>query len=375
MPRFFVSSMAATCMALPVLISGCASHDEPDSQAFAPETAAVGRFDARHAFEIEVPEGTESLRCWLPMPADDDPHQSVTGWQVDAPHPTRIVRDDHGNRFLLLEATDPSAGKMPVRTSFHVERREVKGKIDPLLTRPHTQEELARLATHLEPTRMSVIDDDVRAMARAAVGDEKNPILVARKLYDAVLDRVEYHVKDPKPDAQKTMKATGTGSSRLTYETCTGNCTDFHSLYAALARASRLPTRVVYGSFFKGPLDGMDTDQSYHCWIEFHAPNVGWVPLDVAVADVFVEDFHANEHSRPRAVLTVANGYDGPDAELVDYYFGNVEERRVVWHRGRDLVMRNPRQEGEPLLWNPTGYAEADGKPIKVGRKLTYRSL
>jgi hypothetical protein len=93
--------------------------------------------------------------------------------------------------------------------------------------------------------------------------------------------------------------------------------------------------------------------------------------LDVAVADVFVRDFHANENSRPRAALTTADGYNGPDPYLVDYYFGNIEERRVVWHRGRDLVM-NPPQAGSPLLWNATGYAEANGKPTKVARKLTF---
>ena len=139
-----------------------------------------------------------------------------------------------------------------------------------------------------------------------------------------------------------------------------------------MSRSVGIPTRIVYGSFFKGPLDGVDQDQSYHCWIEFHAPQVGWIPLDVAVADIFVDDFHANENSRPRADLTVADGYHGPDARLVEYYFGNLEERRVVWHRGRDLIM-SPRQHGGPLLWNPKCYVEIDGQPSsQYKRKLTY---
>ncbi|MEZ6194433.1 MAG: hypothetical protein R3F20_01715 [Planctomycetota bacterium] len=93
----------------------------------------------------------------------------------------------------------------------------------------------------------------------------------------------------------------------------------------------------------------------------------------MAVADVFVDDFTANEYSRPRADLTVADGYHGPDPMLVDYYFGNLDERRVVWHRGRDLVMTSPRQAGDVLPWNPKGYAEADGKSVAVARKLTFR--
>ena len=42
--------------------------------------------------------------------------------------------------------------------------------------------------------------------------------------------------------------------------------------------------------------------------------------------------------------------------------------------RGRDLVL-SPAQDGKPLLWNPKGYAEIDGKPVKVARKHTYTEV
>jgi len=333
------------------------------------------RFAARHEIVVDVPEGARQVRAWLAVPCPDDPDQEVSGWRVESPYPTRRVHDTRGNEFLLLEANAPPAGPLTVVTHFTVVRHEVNAVTDPAATRPHTDAELRELAADLRPSSQSVIDDDVRRMAREVVGDERNPIAASRRIYDAVLARVEYHVKDPKPDAEKTMQASGTGSSRYTYEKCTGNCTDFHSLYAAVSRAAGIPTRAVYGSFFKGPLDGVDEDQSYHCWIEFHAPGVGWIPLDVAVADIFVDDFHANENSRPRADLTVADGYHGPDPALVDYYFGNLDRRRVVWHRGRDLVMVDPRQKGGPLLWNPKAYAEVDGAAAKVGRKLTFTEV
>lgn len=357
---------------LAAFTSACAS--DGDGAAASPPDVRVGCFAARHDITIEVPEGASTVRAWIAMPSESDSQQRITNWRVDAPYPTREVHDERGNNFLLLEASRPPAGMIVVSTAFDIERKEVRAAVDPAKTRPHTEAELAALAADLAPSSQSVITPEIRAMAANAVGNERNPIRVARLLYDAVLEHVDYHVKDPKPDAAKTMKSSGKGSSIHTYEKCTGNCTDFHSLYAALARSRRLPTRAVYGSFFKGPLDGVDKDQSYHCWIEFHAPNIGWIPLDVAVADVFTSDFVANEYSRPRADLTVADGYHGPDEELVNYYFGNIDERRVVWHRGRDLVMKDPRQRGAPLLWNPKAYVEIDGKPGKVGRKLTYRS-
>ncbi len=359
--------------ALLLLVAGCASHDTASDQAGPGiHRGTSAKFDAHHDFVVDIPEGAKQVDIWFATPHPKDPMQRVSDWRVESEHPHRFVEDNHGNRYLYMRLESPEPGKLDVGTSFTVTRYEVRADVDPTHTRPHTEAELARLAPYLKGSSQSVIDADARAMALRVVGSERNPIRASRKIYDAILDHVEYHVKDPKPDAQKTMNSTGTGSSQQCFSTGTGNCTDFHSLYAAVSRAAGIPTRAVYGSFFKGPLDGQDKDQSYHCWIEFHAPEIGWIPLDVAVADIFVRDFEANEHSGPRADLTVADGYKGPDAAMVDYYFGNLDERRVTWHWGRDLVM-DPPQKGKPLLWNPKAYAEVDGEPAGiVSRKLTF---
>ncbi|MEM7164566.1 MAG: transglutaminase-like domain-containing protein [Planctomycetota bacterium] len=367
--RFLMLSVVFLCV-------GCA---QPPGREHSPglSTGKVGNFDVQHNFAVTVPNGAEGVDIWFAVPNQNDRMQSISDWKVEpAGLPARMVRDRLGNPFLYLHLDNPEPGEFHVDTSFKIERYEVNADLDPSKTRPHTAEELAELSIYLKGSSQSVINGDVIAMARKVVGTEKNPVIASRSIYDAILDHVEYHVKDPKPNVAKTMNPTGTGNSRLCYASCTGNCTDFHSLYAAVSRAAGIPTRAVYGSFFKGPLSGVDKDQSYHCWIEFHAPNLGWIPLDVAVADIFVDSFQANEHSQPRANLTVANGYAGPDPKLVNYYFGNLEERRVTWHWGRDLEMVDPRQKGEPLLWNPKAYAEVDGQAASiVKRKLTYHEI
>jgi hypothetical protein len=369
--RQFVSIIT---LAAAGLLAGCAATG--DGPGISLGESAV--FAANHDFTVPVAEGTKQVRAWFAMPCDRDPAQSTSDWKVECslatPHTTRIVRDEAGNRFLFLEADAPPTGDFTVKTSFTVERQEVSADLA-AATRQHTPEELQELSMHLQSTPQTLIDTQARTMAREATQGESNPVIASRRIYDRVLQFMEYHVKDPKPDAQKTMQATGTGSSVKSFETKCGNCTDFHAVYAAVSRAAGIPCREVYGSFFKGPLDGADKDQSYHCWIEFHAPGIGWIPLDVAVADIFVADFTANENSRPRCELTTANGYQGPDPAMVDYYFGHLEPRRVSWHYYRNLVMKDPRQAGELLLWNPMAYAEADGKSFKVTRKLTYRQL
>jgi transglutaminase-like putative cysteine protease len=178
-------------------------------------------------------------------------------------------------------------------------------------------------------------------------------------------------VKDP-----ANKKASPVGSTEYCLTTKTGNCTDFHSLWTSLARASGIPTRMVYGSFFKAELDGQDADQSYHCWPEFYAPNIGWVPHDVAVADIFAGDFQTTPENEKLVRLTTGDGYHGPDKTKVDYYFGNIDERRVTWSRGRDLVLK-PKPDAGLVNALAKGYVEVDGKvhPEKTGwiRKLTFR--
>jgi transglutaminase-like putative cysteine protease len=170
------------------------------------------------------------------------------------------------------------------------------------------------------------------------------------------LNNVEYWVKDP-----DRLKASPVGSTEYCLTSKTGNCTDFHSLFASLAMASGLPTRMVYGSLLKPSLNGLEIDGSYHCWIQFYAPQVGWVPLDVSLANIYGKEFPITDKNKKLVELTTATGYKGVDASKVQYYFGNLDERRVVWSVGRDLIMQPPQNEG-PVNALSKAHVEVDGK-------------
>jgi transglutaminase-like putative cysteine protease len=328
----------------------------------------TGTFDAVNTFTLEIPEDAGEVNAWFAMPQKSNADQVISNWKVECDHKTTVVKDELGNEFLHLKLSRPEAGTVTVKTSFRIKRHEVNMTTDPAKTRPHTSDELQELAPYLKEQNEGKVTDDIRAMAKQVVGDEKNPLKVGRLLYDAVIDHVQYWVIDP-----DNLKSSGKGSATYTYEKCTGNCTDFHGLYHALCMAVDLPCRTVYGGFFKGPLDGVDKDQSYHCWLEIHAPNVGWVPLDVSIADLYAQEIELNDANRDLVNLTLPDGYHGKDMKKVDYYFGNLEERRVVWHEGRDLELG---QKDGSINFLPWYYAEVDGKKAGIGkRKLTFNSV
>jgi transglutaminase-like putative cysteine protease len=330
----------------------------------------MATFEVRNELKVMVPDGAKRVRVWFALP-QDDPTQSISDFRVEAPYPYRVERDSEGNKVLYLEAANPKEKEFTVLETFNVTRSELRGEIDAGKAKPLTDADRARFQRYLQANKYVVIDDDIRLLADRIVGDETNPVVQARKLYDWVLHNVDYWVKDP-----KTKKASPVGSTSYCLIFRTGNCTDFESLWTSLARAKGIPARIVYGSFFKPDLDAKDVDQSYHCWAEFYVPGLGWVSHDVAVADLYVGDFQTNADNELLVRRTTGDGTYGADPARVDYYFGNLDERRMTWSVGRDLIL-SPRQDGEPVNALAKAYVEIDGQvhPEVEGwvRKLTFR--
>jgi Transglutaminase-like superfamily len=335
-------------------------------------------FEVRHELKVMVPEGAQRVRVWLVLPQEDPipgdgtaSAQQVSDLQIEAPSPYRVERDSEGSKVLYLEAASPQEKELKIVETFVLTRHEVRMSVDPSKATPLTEADRAKFAPYLAANKHVEIDAEVRQLAQEIVGDESNPVLAARKLYDWVLHNVDYWVKDP-----KNKKASPVGSTTYCLTFRTGNCTDFESLWTSLARAKGLPTRIVYGSFFKPDLDGHDLDQSYHCWATFYAPGLGWIPHDVAVADMYVGEMPVTADNEVLMRRTTADGMFGADPAKVEYYFGNLDERRMVWSIGRDITL-SPKQDGDPVNALAKAYVEIDGKVHPEGagwvRKLTYR--
>jgi len=352
------------------LVAACLAGGTAAS--FAAEALRTATFEARQEFKVIVPEGAKKIRLWCALPQEDGASK-ISDLKIESPFTHTIEKDSAGNRVLYIEVENPTVKEFTVIETFKITRSEIRSGVDAVKAGALSDDDRKKMAGDLAANANVIINDDIRALAEKIVGDEKNPVLASRKLYDWTLDNIEYWVKDP-----KNKKPSPVGSTEYCLTNKTGNCTDFHSLWTSLARASGIPTRMVYGSFFKKELDGQDADQSYHCWPEFYAPNIGWIPHDVAVAEIFKGEYPINDDNAKLVRLTTADGYSGPDKSKVEYYFGNIDERRVVWSVGRDLTL-SPKQDGGPVNALAKAYMEVDGKVSaeKTGwtRKLTFKEV
>ena len=283
-----------------------------------------------------IPTDANQVRWWVSIP-DNERFQEILDFSVvDAPGTWRIERDAvRGNRFLYIEAPAPKDGKLEAKVEFTLRRRPVLVDVDPAKVGPITAlhrrmyaEEVRTDAPHMTVTA------DIARMADEVCGAEKNPALQARKLLQHVADLADHYSKDPsKPNC-------GIGDADDCLTNAGGCCTDLHSLFIALARASGIPSRLQMGYRLNPKNAGKSYDPGYRCWVEYFLPGYGWVSADIVEAD--------------------AEGGLGPDR-----WFTGLTEWRLWLNEGRQFELR-PSQAAPPVNTMIIGHAEIDGRPARV---------
>jgi transglutaminase-like putative cysteine protease len=185
------------------------------------------------------------------------------------------------------------------------------------LTEPERQEDLH--ADALVPITGVPADLAAKVTEGKAAALDK-----ARAIYDYVFTTMRY---------DKTGTGWGRGDVLYACDAKKGNCTDFHSLFIAMARSQGIPARFEIG--FPLPADKHSAEiAGYHCWSDFYIDGKGWIPVDIS---------QAWKHPEKR-----------------DYFFGAHDVNRVQFSMGRDLQL-NPSQNGKPLNYFVYPYVEVDG--------------
>lgn len=285
----------------------------------------------------DIPAGTRKLELWIPVP-HGDPYQRITDVNVDTAYPHEVLAGDQGNLMLHLEIAQPKESSIPVTVTFHAVRLE---RIQPIVLVKTNVVPEGDLSRWLKPDRLVPIDGQIQTWAREVVeaAHARTDVEMARAIYNHVVSTVKY---------DKSGKGWGRGDIYYACDARRGNCTDFHAIFIGYARAMGIPARFAIG--FPLPAErGAGKIAGYHCWAEFYAKGIGWVPVD------------ASEAAKNPAKR--------------EYFFGAHDENRVELSKGRDVVL-TPQQHGEPLNYFVYPYAEVDGKGYaNIETGYSYRDL
>jgi transglutaminase-like putative cysteine protease len=290
----------------------------------------------------DVPAGAKQLELWLPVP-HDDPYQVISDLRIESPQPYQIHAAQYGNKMLSIVVKDPQPAGFTVTLRFNAARREhinpLLGQNQPLAAQKEPDDPDA--ARWLQPDRLVPLDEKIKGWALEVVeaARAKTDLEKARAIYNHIVATVKY---------DKSGQGWGRGDIYYACEARRGNCTDFHAIFIGYCRSMGIPARFAIG--FPLPADrGEGQISGYHCWAEFYAKGLGWVPVDASEA--------------------------AKAPERREYFFGAHDENRVEFTRGRDLTL-NPKQKGDALNYFIYPYAEVDEKPFSgVDRVLKYRDL
>lgn len=279
----------------------------------------------------EVPEGAKKVDIWIPVPQDDET-QKISNLEIKAPGEHKLTTETvYGNRMVYASLEAPFPEKVEVRVSFDAERREVSSV---------SSLRAARAGDRLlGGDRLAPISGEVKKRAAEAAAGIKNISAVARGLYDRVLEDMAY---------DKSGYGWGRGDVEHACTSGKGNCSDFHTLFIAMARSRNIPAFFEIG--FPIPSDKSEGSiGGYHCWA-WYSDGGSWKPVDISEAD--------------------------KAPEKAEYFFGNICQNRFSMSSGRDLVLE-PKQRGGPVNFFIYPYVEVDGKPggARVGKSFSFKDL
>ncbi|RKY05923.1 MAG: transglutaminase domain-containing protein [Planctomycetota bacterium] len=286
-----------------------------------------GADEFEFVYRATLPEITEAGYMWIPMPGSDM-FQTVEVKSIEVPGKRQILRDDeYGNNVLFLTLGPEDSGQT-VSIRFEVRRLE-KGVYEGQAPGP---------GEYLEPANLVPADERFRSIAAEVVEGKKGDLVRARALYDHVIDRMRY---------MKYGDGWGKGDAVYACDARTGNCSDFHSYFIALARSVGIPSRFAIGAAIPSERDSGGID-GYHCWAEFYTDGRWW-PVDISEGDKC--------SSLPTYYST--------------YYFGHNPANRIELSRGRDLVLE-PGPASGPINFLAYPVLEIGGKPAKAKVEFSF---
>ena len=282
-------------------------------------------FTFHYAFTVRNLPAGKRVRIWIPA-AQSDAYQEVKIISAQGDLLLKKTSEARfGNQIYFAETSGSAQPELHFDVEYDVIRHErlALGQTAPHLVAASLS--FTEKQQDLQPDVLVPVTGLPADLAVKVTQGLTQPLDKARAIYDYVFTTMRY---------DKTGTGWGHGDVLYACDAKKGNCTDFHSLFIAMARSQGIPARFEIG--FPLPPDKHSAEiAGYHCWSDFWIDGKGWIPVDIS---------EAWKHQEKR-----------------DYFFGSHDVNRMQFSMGRDLRL-NPPQEGKPLNYFVYPYVEVEGQ-------------
>jgi YVTN family beta-propeller protein len=253
------------------------------------------RVEYTHQLRNLGPGTISEAHVYLAVPGDDLSQRLAEPARF-TPAPKEVSEDQWGQKVAHFVFRELKAGSFATVTMRA--RAELFDVLHPVL--PHqvkgaVPQEIARRYLG-DDSKYLLKDPAIQRAAREAVGGERNPYWIARRIYRYVHQRMVYKLAGGWNVAPRVL-ARGNGS-----------CSEYSFLFIALCRAAGVPARYV-GSLVVRK-DAASYDDVFHRWVELYLPGYGWVPVDPSRGDKKLEVERADAFGRlePDFLVTTRGG-------------------------------------------------------------------
>ena len=265
-----------------------------------------GTYEVRGSMDLQrslLPQNG-TLQLWIPTPVNTMSQRNIS---VDVTPSQYVVQwPDFGNDMGMIYMEIPMEGMtadLNVSVVYTFTTYQQDFVVDPSNVGAYDRSS-AEYLKYTASTGNTLITPEISALGHAIVGNESNPYLKARLIYDYVVKNYLYsHVP------HLTLNTLGIPESVYVYEHGYGDCGAQSIFFSALCRSVDVPARSC-GGFqmipgFSGP----------HFWAEFMLPNYGWLPADVTVAETADWTYNQSEQNM---------------TEFKAFFFGHLDPYRFV---------------------------------------------
>ena len=292
-------------------------------------------------FEVNLKdaEKAEKAELWLPYPLSDA-NQTITFVDIKSNGAKVGVESDPKGGAVYLHATWTKPAETPNLTmSFRIDSHYTKNE-NIKETKDAFPPEVLK---YLEATPSLPIDKGFCAEASMEFINKPTIVEKAQGIYRWVLDNTF------RDESVKEGCGLGLPIRTISEKSGGGKCADISSVFVALARASGIPTRDVYG-LRVDPAKSGEITGNYHCWTEFYVPGTGWVMADPA--DVRKKMLNENIEKVDDA------------KKWADFFWAGDELFRIALNRDTRETVLSEATAKTPLTYFMYPYAEIDGKVV-----------
>ena len=311
--------------------------------------------EVTYRFSVSVPYDPaiagDTLRVWMPVPLEtrDCPRQREVKI-LDAVPGEYVLSDGRSlHHTIYFEAPAPAEGDTArfeyvgkyVTSGAYVSAGKIAGEIKPYDTTGDIYTRYTRLPEGRHIVRMD-------SLAKAIVGDEKDPFRCSELVYDYIIGRY--------PWAGAREYSTISCIPEYVLREKHGDCGQVSLLYISLMRTLGIPARWESGWMLH------PGEINLHDWSEVYFEGIGWVPVDISFGrytgsdDAEVTGFYSHGIDSHRFATNkgVGDALFPPKrfvrSETVDFQLGEVETSKgnlyyPAWSSNLEIIEEHPIKE------------------------------